>query len=663
MDTIIDNNRFIFTSGNARLSFCRVGKNAWRIQSFRNNCFDDIGAAQTLSADLGETVKEEITDIAVKKVGKRYIISSPEDPSAVAVDDGVVSFTLNNGETAFVKNFGDDGKDSQVTVSLAENERVYGCGERFNRVDQRGKIVNIMAIDRWLETEGNSYVPIPFVMTSRCCGFLMNRYEHSIFDIGSTYKGEMVITQYDAPIDLYVFTGENPAEILFSYSRLTGFAPEPAEWMYGIQVCRYAPDFFTIDGVYEMADRMAENDFPWDAVIIEGWPTYKTERYAELKEMTDRLHSMGKKVLLYSTAGKLPSNSAELGMKERYSLMNGETGKRILPDSSSYNPGDNPDGKNAEYLDITDKNAVGWWFGDVWGKLINYIGADGSKIDFCEQFPDFVPVMFADGRNVKGAHHWYPTLYNCLMYRLFSSKDRGGMCFSRGGGIGAQRYPFLWAGDQLREYGFLSAQLKAVLSSGISGIPFMSYDMAGYRPAVNGDSEERVFLRGLEFTAFSANIQTHGKVTRPYDFDEHTKDCYRAYSKLHEELRPYITEQGRISSATGMPLMRHLFLYDCHDENVYDIEDEYMFGSSLLVCPELSGGIKRDIYLPKGEWRDIFTGKVYNGKKRLCDYDVPPEMIPVFLLHGGDSETICTALDKCCQEIECIRRLSGHASK
>ena len=409
-----------------------------------------------------------------------------------------------------------------------------------------------------------------------------------------------------------------------------------------------------------MAGRMAENDFPWDAVIIEGWPTYKPERYGELKEMTARLHAMGKKVLLYSTAGKLPSGKYDLGMKDEYALMDGNTGKRVLPESGSYNPGDNPDGRTAEYVDITDKDAVKWWFGDVWGRLVNDIGADGSKIDFCEQFPDFVPVLFSDKRSVKGAHHWYPTLYNCMMYRLFSSKKDGGMCFSRGGGIGAQRYPFLWAGDQLREYRYLSAQLTAVLSSGISGIPFMSYDMAGYRSAQNGDPEDRVFLRGLEFTTFSANIQTHGKVTRPYDFDGHTKDCYRAYSKLHYALLPYIREQGKISCATGMPLMRHLFLYDCRDENVYDIEDEYMFGSSLLVCPVLDDGTSRGIYLPKGEWQDIFTGKTYSGKRRLSGYDAPPEIIPVFRLIGGGSEAIDSSLMACAGEIECIRRLSGN---
>jgi len=267
-------------------------------------------------------------------------------------------------------------------------------------------------------------------------------------------------------------------------------------------------------------------------------------------------------------------------------------------------------------------------------------------------------VEFADGRAPAGAHHWYPTLYNVLMYRHFCTRPEGGMCLSRGGGIGAQRYPFLWAGDQLREFRFLKAILTGVLSAGLSGIPFMSYDMAAYRPAKNGDPEEQVFLRGLEYTAFSANIQTHGIVKRPYDFDAHTKDVYRAYAKLHDVLRPYLSEQGKVAAGTAMPLMRPLFLYDCTDEAVSDIDDEYMLGGALLIAPVLDDGFSRDIYLPAGQWEDIFTGEAYEGQSTLYDYPVPLEMIPVFRLRGAHSAAIDGVLEAARPLLDEILRLA-----
>jgi alpha-D-xyloside xylohydrolase len=285
-----------------------------------------------------------------------------------------------------------------------------------------------------------------------------------------------------------------------------------------------------------------------------------------------------------------------------------------------------------------------WWLGRVWGTLVKDIGVDGCKIDFCEQFPDHMPLVFHDGRDVSGAHHWYPTLYNARMYRYFQEhRPEGGMCFSRGGGIGAQRYPFLWAGDQMREFRFLRVILTAILSSGLSGIPFMSYDMSGYKPTrgpAEENPEERVFIRGAQMGCFSSNMQTHGTVTRPYDFGEPIKDIYREYTKLHQALRPYLLEQAAVSCETGMPLMRHLWLCDPQDANTRDIEDEYMLGCALLVAPVFEDKTYRDIYLPKGLWRNIFDGKLYEGGQMLKGFDAPFHMIPVFVLQGHESKTL-----------------------
>jgi alpha-D-xyloside xylohydrolase len=321
---------------------------------------------------------------------------------------------------------------------------------------------------------------------------------------------------------------------------------------------------------------------------------------------------------------------------------------------------------NADYINekVTEiekqynEEAMHWYIEDVWKKLID-MGIDGAKIDFCEEIPDHLPLKFADGRKPAGAHHWYPTLYNVFMYKLFNSRPEGGMCFSRGGGIGAQRYPFIWAGDQIREYFFLKNMLISVLSSGMSGIPFMSYDMAAYRPArdLTLNPEANVFIRGLEYTAFSANIQTHGLVTRPYDFDEHTKDVYRAYAKLHDAIRPYLIEQGDMACETGMPLMRHLFLYDPSDANVYDIEDEYMLGDALLVAPVLDAVNERDIYLPKGTWQNIFTGEEFEGGQTLESVQLPLEAVAVFKLKDNASKKIDEALEAAAPFIRDINTL------
>jgi alpha-glucosidase (family GH31 glycosyl hydrolase) len=144
--------------------------------------------------------------------------------------------------------------------------------------------------------------------------------------------------------------------------------------------------------------------------------------------------------------------------------------------------------------------------------------------------------------------------------------------------IGVDKCRIIW--DQRREFIFLQAVLTGILSAGLSGIPFMSYDMAGYNPAQNGDSEDIVFIRGTEMGCFSSNMQTHGIVTRPYDFPEPVKGLYRTYSKLHQALRPYLTEQAETSCRTGTPLLRHLYLYDPKDPNVFGLpKPAWLWGS------------------------------------------------------------------------------------
>lgn len=655
----IQENRAIFSWKGFILSLSHTGDFGWRLQTGNwGVSFNDMGAGQILAQDLGETPHSVRNPIQSSGSAVRFTLTA-QDQTRVSVSPERIAFCAANGEEKVVLVDVDinrkNGSGSVVGL-LCDGERVYGTGERFNSINQRGQRIEMMSIDAWCSWKGNTYCPVPLLISSRCAAVFMNRFERSVIDIGCTDKEKWSIVQQDgSPVDLYVFLGNTPQKLLTAYCQITGYSPKPAPWLYGTQICRYYPDFATTQGVMDMVENMRKNDFPWEAIIMEGWPTYDQSRYDELKALSEKLHAMGKKVMMYEACGRAPKSAGE----DAHLVSHAETGETSLLEANSYNPADNPVTKKSRFVDITNPDAVSWWTGDVWGNLVHNIGVDGAKIDFCEQIPDHLPLKFADGRKPAGAHHWYPTLYNAMMYKLFNSRPEGGMCFSRGGGIGAQRYPFLWAGDQLREYFFLKSMLVSVLSSGLSGIPFMSYDMAAYRPArdLQLDPEADVFLRGLEYTAFSANIQTHGLVKRPYDFDDHVKDVYRAYAKLHDALRPYLIEQGDLACETGMPLMRHLFLYDPADENVLDIEDEYMLGDALLVAPVLDATHERDIYLPKGVWQNIFTGEEFTGSQTLKAVQLPLEAVAVFKLKGSASKKIDEALKAAAPFIQDINAL------
>lgn len=633
---------------------CRVvyaGAHAWRIQSAKDDgTFDDFGAGQVLARYLGEAPYLCREPIACERTDFGIVLTAPDGSTlSIYASPFRMEFTNADGSAGARLDciFPRWEKTMSVVGRFAPDERIYGTGERFDRLNHRGRELKIYARDEWAQWKGNSYCPIPILCSSHGYGLFLNRYEMQEFDLDSRLDGSFMLTvKDDAPMDLYVFSSGKIADCLYGYSLISGFAPEPAEWSYGTQVCRFAPDFSEPSGVRAMMDAMDENDFPWDAVIMEGWDTYKPEKIRELKALSAYIRAKGKHVMLYQACGMIPENAeSDFGMDPGFAVRRTDTGSAYLPEVMSYNPADNPDGpgsRGRRYIDVTNPDAMDWWKNVLWGDLIREDGVAGCKIDFCELFPDYLPLRFADGSSSAGWHHLYPVLYNIAMYKLYCTQPGGGMNFSRGGGIGAQRYPFIWAGDQTREFFFLKATLRGVLNSGLSGLPFLSYDMSGYMPAFDGNAnpEAEVFIRGLEYTCFSANIQTHGSVARPYDFDEKTKDLYRRYAKAHDTLRPYLAEQGRIACKTALPLMRALALYDQNDETCLDCMDEYLLGDGFLVAPVLDPIDCRNVYLPTGEWEDLYTGEVYTGPKTLEDYPAPLHKIPVFINRRSDSRVL-----------------------
>ena len=636
----------------------------WRLRSAKGNSLKNDGAAQTLARDLGENEPGDILPVKYEETESGFSAVSA-DGSRAEFDGKTVSFYNCHGALKRrITSVKTEGDKSAVTLKAERGEHFYGTGERFDSVERRGKSVKIYAIDRWCRTKGNSYIPIPFLLSSNCSAVFMNRYERSEFDTCRSSKNEIKITQYYAPVDLYVFSADTPGEILKNYSSLTGFAPMPPEWAFGTLVCRYHPEFETKEGVFAMANAMNENGFPFEAVILEGFRAFKTERRAELKEISEKMHSMGKHVMVYEPCGRFPANSEELfGLDDSYAVSSSEG--TYLGETMSYNKLDNSSRKKMRCVDVTSERSREKWY-EFWDELVRNIGVDGAKIDFCEQFPDSTDLKFADGRDPMAAHHWYPTLYNIMQLKHFSERPDGGLNLSRGGGIGAQRYPFVWEGDQRREFFFFRPVINGALSLGLSGVPFVTWDMAGYQPsfsAYDRRHEDKVFIRGLEFTAFSPTIQTHGRVKRPYDFDDKTKALYRAYSLLHESLRPYLTEQAKVACETGMPLMRHLFLYDCEDRRCMKTHDEYMLGCGLLVAPVIKRKNRRSLYLPKGRWIQIFTGEKIEGPREIVTLKVPLGSIPVFRLEGAESDELIPCLESAKPYINEINELSTGGQK
>ncbi len=636
-----------FTADGVKCRLQFESPHGWRLRTAKaDGTFDDFGAGQTLARDLREEIPDTVQPLTVDAANN--VLTAPDGSRAELKKGKGVTIYKPSGEKAYNVDviFRGESGNLHVAGDLDRFECLYGTGEKYNFLDQHGQRVEIFSMDVWSVEDGRSYIQIPIVASSRGCGMFMNRFEHQFLDLGHYAMGRFDFEITGETCDLYIFPTEQISDVLYGYSLLTGFAAEPAGWMYGTQICRYAPEFSTAQGVYDMSANMEANGFPWDAVILEGFDAFNRGKWGELQQIADFVHGKGKKLMVYTQCG-YPG-----GYYEPYMLHNAAGGTAINRVNATWNAGYGYLSKNTfTYLDITNPDALNWWYSGTWKEMMDRFGVDGAKIDFCENVPDYKTspestMVFHDGRDTFGAHHWYPVAYNSMLFNFLNENaSDGAMVFARGGGIGAQRYPLSWTGDQKREFTFLKTQLRACLSCGLSGMPFMSYDMAGYSKATNNDPEAEVFSRGVEYTCFSANIETHGKVSRSYDFDSATKNIYRIYANMHDAMRPYLVEFGKIACETALPLMRALVLYDQKDERCQSTWDEYMLGDAFLVAPVLNKGARsRSVYLPHGSWTDLYTGEVYRGGQTLLAYQAPIGKIPVFINNDSQSETLTGTL-------------------
>ena len=212
----------VFVFNGIKLKISHPQELVWRLQSACGSAFDDGGAAQTLAADLKEPLPETPHKVDIPDASARHTITAA-DKSFVEITAGAVNFYgADGGLKRSLTSIKAENGDTVFTLSLTENEKIFGTGEHFDTVQRRGRKFHIYAIDKWCRTHGNSYLPIPFFISSECNGVFINRYEHSVFDIGRRKSDEIKITQLHAPLDMYVFLNETPQEILTAYSRITG---------------------------------------------------------------------------------------------------------------------------------------------------------------------------------------------------------------------------------------------------------------------------------------------------------------------------------------------------------------------------------------------------------------------------------------------------------
>ena len=515
---------------------------------------------------------------------------------------------------SFIKRGSDNSRSINPVFALAPGERIYGCGESFTSLNKVGQKVHLSVTDPQGPESDGQYKPVPFFFSNRGYGIFMHTSAPVTCDFGASYIGADRLFMADEQMDFFVFFGE-PKDILNEYTEITGKSPMLPLWSFGTWMSRIT--YFSQEEGLEIARQLRAHKIPSDVIHFDtGWfgvdwqcdYEFSKERFKDPVGMLKQLSKDGFHTCLWQLPYFTPKNRFFPEIIEKGLHVVNATGGMPVEDA---------------ILDFSNPETVSWYQSKIEGLMKQ--GVSTIKCDFGEAAP--YNGFYYSGKGGLYEHNLYPLRYNKALFEVVERNHPGeGIIWARSAWAGSQRYALHWGGDAATNNIGMLGDLRGGLSFGLSGFSFWSHDMGGFVTA----SPEDIYRRWLPFGFLSSHTRAHGAPpTEPWLISKSFTDAFRACAEMKYKLMPYVYAQAKDCSERGLPMVRALLVEFAQDKGAWLVEDEYMFGSQILVAPLLESGNSRDVYLPKGKWIDYQTGKVYEGGYQTIEAGKIPAIILV----------------------------------
>ncbi|MEX0988550.1 MAG: TIM-barrel domain-containing protein [Bacteroidales bacterium] len=509
---------------------------------------------------------------------------------------------------SYVRRASDYSRSFNAAFNLQPDEKIFGMGESFTQFNKRGSKVVLYTDDSNGTQNETMYKPVPFFMSSRGYGVFMHTSTPITCDFGKYFSGVSSLMIGDEELDLFMFLGD-PKDILDEYTEITGKSPVPPLWSFGFWMSRIT--YFSEAEGREVVSLLRKHKIPSDVLHFDtGWfgvdwqcdYTFAADRFDDPAKMMRDFKDQGIRTCLWQLPYFVPKNRLfdEIIEKDMYV----KNHKGNLPREDAV-------------LDFTNPVAVEWYQEKIKGLLD--LGVSVIKVDFGEAAP--YDGIYSNGRSGFYEHNLYPLRYNKAVSDITKEVTGDRIIWARSTWAGSQRYPMHWGGDPANTYSAMSASLRAGLSIGVTGFSFWSHDIGGF---VN-KTPENVYRHWTPFGMLTSHVRSHGAPpTEPWEYGEDFMNAFRDAANMRYELMPYIYAQAHDCSAKGLPMLRALFVEFPDDPGSWLIDNQYMFGSEMLVAPLFNDELERDVYLPAGSWTDYQTGRKYQGGwHHIASGDIP----------------------------------------
>jgi alpha-D-xyloside xylohydrolase len=515
-----------------------------------------------------------------------------------------------------------DGVSTVYTAmrGTAPNEHYVGAGINHAGVDLTGQLVQLKVA----YSCGRSIVT-PFFASSAGYGVYFETAAVGQMEFQGTHdgmacddsnSGHALCDAVSAPdrvqacfkqssLDYDVFVGP-PAKVVAAFRSRAGRMPVPAKSSFGVIKWRDQ-----VKSSAQVLDDVAQFrrlkiplgtvllDNPWQTDGCWGALTFDKSRFPNPAALIRRIHDDGARFMVWVSPWVTPSAACN--------PLTAFPPKTTLP---------TPQGWNA--IDFTS-SAASRTFEQKIANLV-HLGVDGFKGDRGDE-TDLEGMTFASG-DPRVIHDLYPELFaRAVIAGARAAGERAPETMFRSGWTGTPDFGAgVWAGDQYPAFSGLKDAIHSLLSLGASGFALAGSDVGGYG---TGTSRQvltpAVFERWTQLGALSPIMEIGGadRAATFWKLGPQAISVARSSILLHYDLFPYLYGLAQESSRTGSPILQPLGLVYPSDAQAWKHDLELLVGRDLLAAPVTSTARKSSVYLPAGQWIDLFTGRLVKGHRTI----------------------------------------------
>lgn len=528
----------------------------------------------------------------------------------------------------------------------------YGNGEKYTWLNQLGSATVNYNSDVLYHNPIHHpqvqamHTAIPFYIGASpeyAYGIYFDNSYRTEFDFA---KSDSMLISFQAAgghLDYYFIYGPSVAEVVSAYALLTGTPPLPRRKYLGFHQSRYS--YQTQEELLRVAVELRRHDIPCDVLYLdidhtEAYKvfTFNHKHFKDFKKIISKLKEMDFAVVVIVNPGVKVEKGYrvyEEGKENGYFVK--------TPSGKNYQGEVWP--KPAVFPDFL-RSEVRYWWGEFHRELLA-CGVDGiwndmnEPANFTEKsgtLPDEAVHIDDNGEYISHAkvHNIYGLMQTMATREALErlQPEKRPFVLTRAAFAGSQRYAALWTGDNSSVWEHLESSVPMILNLGLSGYSFVGADVGGYR----GDCSGELLVRWTQLGAFIPYFRNHSEIgtarQEPWEFSSEYFDIMRGYIRLRYNFLTYIYNLMRESTLTGAPAVRPLFYHFGDDPETYQINDQFLLGEGLMVCPVLRPGANhRMVYLPRGSWFDYWTDQRLTGERYLA-VEAPLSKLPLFVRAG-----------------------------